>query len=144
MKGNRKAVFSFVLIILYVGILTVPVHAVSVAPVVEGPVSDASSQTNKPSEKYTTPPAAVFTPETPERAAVPGGSAAATPAAAEALPEKPVEIADEALIVIEDEEVPTAPIFLPQTGGIPACVFYGLGALAMSIGLILGISLKKD
>lgn len=137
-KGFRKVVFSFLpVIMLFAGILIAPVNAGTEAPERTDTVYSASPQPNTLPVKYATPSAAVFTPAPPEIAAVPAGPAEVSPA-------EPDEVIDEVLVVIEDEEVPTAPAYLPQTGGIPAGIFYGFGGLVTTAGLILRMRLRKD
>jgi hypothetical protein len=117
-KGSLKVLFSFILVmVVFAGILVIPVNAESDKPETADRVLNASPQPIIPPLEYATPPAAVFIPEPPEP-----------------------------FVVILDEEVPTAPMDpfapaaltdLPRTGGIPAGVFYGFGGFITIAGLIL-------
>ncbi len=95
-------------------------------------VSAPSAVSSTPSAVVSVPsavsstPSAVAGPETAESVIVPAEPAVAAPA--------------EAFVEIMDEDIPTAPVEnLPQTGGIPAGVFYVFGGLVTTAGLLLRI-----
>jgi len=68
----------------------------------------------------------------------------------EDIPGGPVEVEDDKEeissddIILEDEEIPGGAAELPNTGGLPSDIFYGLGALAMMTGVLCRFKRKED
>jgi LPXTG-motif cell wall-anchored protein len=91
----------------------------SVLPVALDTSINSDTQNNM---EETTPPAAIYTP-------------AASVSPAEAVTEPQFE-------VIADEPIPVAPVELPKTGGVPAVIFYGLGGLISSAGIMIRRKIK--
>ena len=62
----------------------------------------------------------------------------------EEVPGGPAPVDPEPPVEIEDEEIPGGVIELPNTGGLPSDIFYGLGALSMMTGVLYKFKRKKD
>jgi LPXTG-motif cell wall-anchored protein len=99
--------------------------------------------TPTPTPTATPTPTPTETP-TPTPTATPTPTPTVTPTPTPTVTPRPTPTATPTPILVTDPEIPTAPVSLPQTGGIPATLYFGLGALLSLSGLVLKKNAKKN